>query len=218
MIIEDETMTLKSDLKECIAYKVKLNTNYHTLLFTKENMQLINSLGCLENLKIRPYNDVMRFEGEVAKDLSFSKEELKGISKNVLTRNMIKLYNQTNDDYIISDNCKNVEDDLIAKIFENDEESLTKSSRKPTDAEKNKLNYIKCRLEKLGLKLNLEETEDLLSLSGNYKILRFDKNALRTIVDLVIEIGIDLFLIAPIYDENEKCEGIRLVFGINLEK
>lgn len=234
MFIEDETITLKQDIQECLSYKINLNTDYNLLSFDEDNMEYINSLGCFEDLEIEPHNSRMKFTGEIANDLDILPEEQRKISSMVLQRKLFNLYNQTNNNFKIVNFIRKIDNEELNEFVEEIEEDNDIQFKEPSKADKAKLKVIKSNMNDLGLKLEYEETEDMIMLSGNFKYLKFNKKSLRRMIGLIKDLQIDLFLIAPLYDDEtnayendddaflddfnqEECKGIRLVFGIYLE-
>lgn len=222
--MEDDCITLRSDIQQCIANKTGLDTKYHNLLFNRFNMKLINSLGCFETLEISPDESLMRFKGNIAKDLHFTEEEMTSIKQQLWVKNTqetIKQIIEKNKTEQQKQNEKIIAEiklrDWLNAIDEMQAITKPKSEIKKEKAEK-VLKLIQNLLNNIGLNLEYEKGETMIMLSGTFEYLNFTKNQLRLLADLVQ--ALDLFLIAPNYDyedeENEDCNGIRVVLSINI--
>ena len=222
--MEDNIFTLKSDIQQAIVSNIDLKSNYRLLFYDKFNMILLNALACFENLKIFPQNSLMRFEGEIAKDLTFNENEINGLKKKVWKDNMQNLVEQMKNDKKSEYQRQN--EKLIAEIkldkLLDECENQDLDFRKPTQEEKNTLKNIQRQLNSIGLNLDYEEHKEILMLAGNFEYLKFTKQELRFFFFLIVENNLDNFLIAPVYDEDneydENCKAIRIVMTIDLAK
>lgn len=220
----DNIFTLKSDIQQAVVNNMNLKSNYRLLFYDEFNMELLNSLGCFENLKILPKDSLMRFEGEIAKDLKFNENEMSGLKQKVWKDNMQNLVEQMRNNKKSEYQREN--ERIIAKMkldkLLEECENQDLDCRKPTQEEKNSLKEMQRQLNSIGLDLDYEEHEEILMLAGNFEYLEFTRQELRFLVDLVIKNNIDNFLIAPVYDEDnendEECKAIRIVITIDLAK
>ena len=222
--MEDNIYTLRDDLQQCIANNIKtLKSNYRLLIFENEEMEFTKSLGCFENLEIFPDNSLMRFQGEIAKDLVFDEKDMSKIKKSAWQRNMFNMVKQMSTKE--EQNKRAIEEMQVINLFEN-EDAENYKYREPKAYEIIMLKGIQNELKEIGLELEYEEHEEMIMLCGNFKYLKFNRKHLRFLCSILE--GLDLFLIAPYYEEQEdvndivldeeesECKSIRIVMGINL--
>lgn len=219
--MEDNIFTLKYDLQQCIAHGAKkIETEYTLLFFERDYMQLVSSLECFEKIKISPSNSKMKFEGEIAKDLKFTDEELLRVKTIAWKNSMAEIIHQANESNK-SDEQKFQEkleaQELLGKLLE-EKQNEEHDFRQPQAKEIRKLKRVKKELYKIGIDLDYTEEDELLLLAANLNNLSLTKNQLRTLMDYVRQY--DIFIIAPIYNEQDEddntCIGIRIAFGIDL--
>lgn len=224
--MEDNIYTLRDDLQQCIANNIKtLKSNYRLLIFQNEEMELAKSLGCFEKLEIFPDNSLMRFQGEIAKDLTFNEKEMSVIKKSAWRKNIFDIAQQMLQKE--KQNKRVIEEMQIVNLFENENIENCKY-REPKAFEIILLQGIQKELREIGLELTYEEHEEMIMLCGNFKYLEFNKKHLRFLCSILE--GLNIFLIAPFYEEQEdvndiilnekesECKSIRIVMGINLRK
>lgn len=220
----DDCITLRSDVQQCIAGNVSLNSTYNNFLFNPSNMALARTFECFENLEIVPDGEVMRFKGEIAKDLHFTEEEMTKIKQQIWRKNAAEIMKQAIENQKSrqqKENEKAVAElklrDWLNAVDEMQNAVKEKSEIKKEKAEKI-LKRIQDILKNVGIGLEYEENETMIMLSGTFQHLKFTKNQLRLLADLVQ--SLDLFLIASSYDwedeENENCNGIRVVLSMNI--
>lgn len=228
--MEDEIYALRTDIQQCVAKNIpNLNTDYRTFFYNGDEMNMTNALGCFDSLEIKPNGSLMNFNGKIAKDLKFSLKELENIKKEVFTKNTYNLFSQireNNKTFIEKENDMiEAEEQILSLLSQSEEEK--KKNRPAKKYEKLLMKTLQSRiLEEIGIKLNYEEHEGMLLLSGNFDSLKFTKYQLRLLVHLLEDI--DMFLIAPFYEEqddeneiilneeNDKCVAIRFAIGLYL--
>ena len=230
--MEDNIYTLRSDIQQCIANNIKtLKNDYRLLMFENEEMEFARSLGCFENLKIFPNGSLIRFDGEIAKDLSFTEQEIANIKKQAWKKNMIDIAKQINESNKTEKQKQNervIGEMQLLKLVDDIENEENYSYREPKAFEIIMMKGIQDALKEIGLELSYEEHEEMIILCGNFKFLEFKRQHLRFFCSILE--GLDLFLIAPYYEEQEdeneiilneneeECKSVRIVMGINLSK
>lgn len=218
----DDIYMLRQDLKRCIANNHDhFEGNYNILAFKDSEMSYMQTLGCFENLEIRPNNSSLEFIGTIAKDLSFTDEEIKELRKNVWLNDSLNLAKQMkeskktelqkNNERIIG------EMQLINMLDEAEEFEL--EYREAKEDEKNLIKLIQKTLkENTSLDLEYEEHKEMLMLSKNFEYIKLTKNELRLLEILARKLN--SFFIVPFYDENDenKCIAVRIVMCLELRK
>lgn len=224
--MEDNIYTLKSDIQECVVNNMNLKNDYRVLLFDRNTTHLLQSLKSFEHLEIFPNNSLMRFQGEIAKDLiaGMNEEDLSKIKKIVWQNNVVNLMKQKKDSNkpeYIKKNEQIMAEIKLAEVLQ-ECENKEYEYRQATKDERTTMKSIQRELDIMGLNLDYEEHKEILMLSGNFEYLSFTKEELRYLVNLIIDNNIDNFVIAPLYseedEEDEECKAIRIVLAIDLAK
>ena len=219
--MEDNIFTLKYDLQQCIAHNIeKLETEYTLLFYEKDYIELAQALECFDSIKISPSNSKMKFEGKISNDLKFSQEDLLKVKTIVWKQNMAEAMRQAAEDQK-SDEQKFQEQlqaqEQLSKLLE-EKQNEEHSYRQATWREKRKLAKIQYNLSKIGLDFECTEEDELLLLASNLETLTLNKTQIAVLMDYAKQY--DIFIIAPIYNEQDEedntCIGIRIAFGIDL--
>lgn len=222
--MNDDCMTLRSDVQQCIASNVNLDSTYNNFLFNSANMELARTFGCFENLEIFPDGEMMRFKGEIAKDLHFSEEDMIKIKQQIWRKNATEIIKQAIENQKTEQQKQN--ERVIAQIKLKDwlnyvdemQNAIKEKSKDKKERAEKILKGIQDVLKNIGIDLEYEETDTMIMLSETFNSLNLTKNQLRLLADIVQ--ALDLFLIASNYDwedeENENCNGIRIVLSINI--
>ena len=217
MLLEDNIYTLKEDIQQCIVSKMNLDSNYRLFLFDKDVMEMADSFACFENLEIFPDKENMKLKGEIAKDLIIPDKEMEKIKKIVWEKNlynMIQQAKESNKSEMQKQNERIIAEMKLSKMLDNAEERVV-NFKEPKEYQRKLLKSIQNILKKSGLNLDYEEHKEMLILCGNFNYLKFTKNELRTLCNLVQ--NVDYFLIAPSYSEDEDYNEITLISDDNSE-
>lgn len=215
---------LRQDLQRCIVNNNEhFESNYNLLAFKDSEMSYMQVLGCFENLEIRPSEDnsSLKFIGTVAKDLSFTDEEMKQLRKNVWLKDSLILAEQMKESKK-TEAQKDYEEIVKSMKFAqmlDEVENFETEYREAKEDEKNLIKLIQKTLkENTSLDLEYEEHKEMLMLSGNFEYIKLTKNELRLLE--ILARRVNSFFIVPFYDENDenKCIAVRIVMCLELRK
>lgn len=223
--IEDETFLLKRDLQTCVANDMDFNSDYKLLLFSDENLDLMNCFSFFKNLKIKPSGSRMNFSGEIMTEIisEEAKKEIKKVAWRYSVEEMMKQKIETETE--AAEISFTLEGEQYEKAMEQLSEVLKQAEekaqyRKPTEFEKDLMKMIRKQLHSKDFYLEYEETEEMLILCNNFESVELNNDILNYMTQLCPYI--DYALIAPVYDEedeeDDECKQIRILFGIDLRK
>lgn len=223
IVSDDELDEFKYDMQRCIANNDKSFISHHkAILLDKDNKLFLTILDGFENLEIRPgisNKSYMQFNGTIAEDIfqAISDKDMKRIKQQVFLVDSMNLTMQMAESRK-SEQQKNNERILAEMQFSEYLEELKEIEQEYREAkisEKNLMKFIQNLLrEQCNLDLEYEECEEMLMLSGEFDVIRFNRKQLALLKSCAEKI--DTLLIAPIYDDNDNCVQVRIVLSIDL--
>ena len=217
--MEDDAITLRQDIQSCVAKNIKiLDGNYSFFFWDKSNMFYSRSLALFENLKIYPDKNNLHLKGQIIEKLfNLTEEQMTSIRQQVWLNEMQETLRQIAEKKKTAkqkNNEKAIAEMNLQKFVDNMQNNNIQY-RQATEFDRKLMCLIQDKLKELNIQLDYTENKEDLVLAKNFDNLSLTKCQLQEMQQLAEKV--DMFLIAPIYDEDEKtCIGVRLAIAISL--
>jgi len=224
----NDEIQLKNSVITAIANKMEnVDDIVSTLVYSGKMKEYAQVLKGFDNLKINATEDgKLHIRGHLSDKLikSFSKEELERINKINMLNMVQEMAMQKAENKIQNDNNNTFETTIriseeqltnILQSFGVDVVLKQTKYREPTDDDRDKLIAATLSLNNIGIESHFETKKGLLSVvieQENIELSEKDVTIFCNMANLF-----DAFVIVPNIDDDDKCIGIRILFGIDTE-